>query len=82
MKFSVPSLLSSTNNWGAFIFFASWCSLALVYVYLMVPETSNMSVEQINHIFEGSWLNARRRAKEFGNPHIDDSDDSRESLEK
>ncbi|CAH0034761.1 unnamed protein product, partial [Clonostachys rhizophaga] len=63
VKFSIPSLLKATNSWGAFIFFAGWCALALGYVYVMVPETSNMSVEQINEVFEGPWFNAYKRAK-------------------
>ncbi|KAK7221535.1 hypothetical protein V2G26_009538 [Clonostachys chloroleuca] len=43
VKFSIPSLLKATNNWGAFIFFAGWCALALGHVYVMVPETSMMA---------------------------------------
>ncbi|CAI6087026.1 unnamed protein product [Clonostachys chloroleuca] len=43
VKFSIPSLLKATNNWGAFIFFAGWCALALGHVYVMVPETSIMA---------------------------------------
>jgi len=58
MNFAVPSLLSSTNNWGAFLFFAGWCFLAICYVFFMVPETSGLSVEEIDDVFQGPWFNA------------------------
>ncbi|CBF80575.1 hypothetical protein AN8448.2 [Aspergillus nidulans FGSC A4] len=61
MAYGTPSLLAQTNNWGAFIFFAAWCFVALVYVYLMVPETSGLSVEAMDKVFEGPWFNAARR---------------------
>lgn len=60
MSFALPSLLSRTNNWGAFIFFAAWCFVALLYVYLLVPEIAGLSVEEIDQIFSGPW-------KVFGN---------------
>lgn len=63
VKYSVPPLLEATNNWGAFIFFAGWCFLGLVYTYLMVPEVAGLSVEEIDEIFNGPWLNAFRKTK-------------------
>jgi hypothetical protein len=63
MIFSVPSLLEKTNEWGAFIFFASWCFISLIYVYLMVPEVAGLSVEEIDEIFKGPWFNAYKRWK-------------------
>lgn len=60
MVYGAPSLLEQTNNWGAFIFFGVWCALSLVYVWLMVPETSGLSVEDMEEVFKGSWFNARR----------------------
>ncbi|CAG9985146.1 unnamed protein product [Clonostachys byssicola] len=60
MVYGAPSLLEQTNNWGAFIFFGSWCFISLVYVYLMVPESSGLSVEELDRIFSGSWFNAAR----------------------
>ncbi|KAH8649985.1 putative sugar transporter [Xylariales sp. PMI_506] len=58
-----PSLLAQTNNWGAFIFFAMWCFIAFVYVYLMVPEIAGLSVEEIDFLFKGPWFNAYKRSK-------------------
>ncbi|KIV77674.1 hypothetical protein PV11_09458 [Exophiala sideris] len=63
MTYGVPSLLSDTNNWGAFIFFACWCFIALVYVYVAVPELAGLSVEDIDILFKGPWFNAYRRSK-------------------
>ncbi|KAI9926523.1 hypothetical protein MW887_004291 [Aspergillus wentii] len=61
MTFALPSLLSRTNNWGAFVFFAAWCATAILYVYLLVPEIAGLSVEEIDAIFRGPWIMARRR---------------------
>lgn len=60
IKFSIPSLLDDTNNWGAFLFFAGWCFLGLIYVFFMVPETAGLSVEEVDRIFEGPWFKAYR----------------------
>ncbi|KAI1613516.1 general substrate transporter [Exophiala viscosa] len=63
MTYGVPSLLANTNNWGAFIFFASWCFIALIYVYVAVPELAGLSVEDIDVLFKGPWFNAYTRSK-------------------
>lgn len=63
IKFSVPSILKSMDQWGAFIFFAGWCFLGLIYVFFVVPETSNMSTEEINAAFEGPLFTAYRRTR-------------------
>jgi len=59
----VPSMLSSMDNWGTFLFFAGWCFIALVYVFVCVPETSGLSLEAIDHLFEGPFWQMTRRAK-------------------
>ncbi|KAJ6157701.1 hypothetical protein N7470_005293 [Penicillium chermesinum] len=63
MLFALPSLLDATNNWGAFLFFAGCCFLAQVYVFFMVPETSGLSVEELDEVFEGPWLSAYRYSR-------------------
>lgn len=63
IKFSIPSILKSMDNWGAFLFFAGWCFLALLYVFFMVPELSGLSVEEIDTLFKGPWFNAWRVSK-------------------
>ena len=60
---SVPSLLKSTDDWGAFIFFAAWCFISFAYVFFVVPEVAGLSVEEIEEVFKGSWFNAYKRSK-------------------
>ncbi|KAF6808333.1 hypothetical protein CMUS01_13914 [Colletotrichum musicola] len=59
----MPSLLTKTHNWGAFIFFAGFCFISLIYVYCVVPETSLQSLEQLDELFKGPWWNVSHRAK-------------------
>lgn len=63
IKYAFPNILSSMNNWGAFIFFAGWCFLGLLYTYFIVPEVAGLSVEEIDAIFQGPWYNAFTRSK-------------------
>ncbi|KAI1360228.1 putative sugar transporter [Xylaria arbuscula] len=59
----IPSLLEQTNNWGAFIFFAAWCFLALIYTFCVVPETAGVPLEKLDELFEGPWWNTWKRSK-------------------
>ncbi|KAH8894134.1 putative sugar transporter [Thozetella sp. PMI_491] len=59
----VPSLLTKTNNWGAFLFFAGWCFVALIYAFLVVPETAGVDLEKLDALFEGPWWNQYKRSK-------------------
>lgn len=61
MSYGTPALLKSTENWGAFLGFASFCFLALLYVFFMVPDTAGIGVEQIDQIFKGPWFAAYKR---------------------
>ncbi|OQE13740.1 hypothetical protein PENSTE_c046G00472 [Penicillium steckii] len=63
LKYAFPKILSSMDNWGAFIFFAGWCFLGLLYTYFIVPEIAGLSVEEIDEIFRGPWYNTFRRTK-------------------
>ncbi|KAH6886302.1 general substrate transporter [Thelonectria olida] len=60
---ATPSILSSMNNWGAFIFFATWCLVSLIYVFLAVPETAGLPVEHFDALFEGPWWQIRSKAR-------------------
>ncbi|SCV50316.1 related to quinate transport protein [Fusarium fujikuroi] len=60
---ATPSILSSTHNWGAFIFFAGWCLVALIYVFFAVPETAGLPLEHIDALFECPWWQIRSKAK-------------------
>lgn len=48
MVFALPSLLGDTHEWGAFISFARWCAVALLYVFFMIPETAGLTTEEID----------------------------------
>ncbi|KAJ3542730.1 hypothetical protein NM208_g3941 [Fusarium decemcellulare] len=75
MNAALPSLLSSTNNWGAFIFFAAWCFVSLVYVFLMVPEVAGLALEQIDEVFKGPWFNAYKQSRRLTTiPGVDSQD--------
>jgi hypothetical protein len=64
MQFSMPSLLANLNKWGAFLFFGAWCLVAILYTFLMVPEVSGLTVEEIEDIFQGSWFNAYQTSRQ------------------
>ncbi|ETS86654.1 hypothetical protein PFICI_00482 [Pestalotiopsis fici W106-1] len=63
MQFSLPSILSSFNQWGAFLFFGAWCLVAIIYTFLMIPEVSGLTVEEIEETFKGSWFNAYQTSR-------------------
>ncbi|KAF7190523.1 putative quinate permease [Pseudocercospora fuligena] len=58
MTYGLPGLLAATDNWGAFVFFAAWCLIALVYVFFMVPEIANLSVEEMEKVFSRPMFTA------------------------
>ncbi|KAH8586380.1 putative transporter [Bisporella sp. PMI_857] len=62
---ATPFILSSMRGWGAFIFFAAWCLIALVYTYILVPETSGLVLEHIDALFEGPWYLMRKKANQL-----------------
>ncbi|KAK2034429.1 general substrate transporter [Colletotrichum zoysiae] len=59
---AMPSLLAATERYGAFIFFASICSVSLVYVYLAMPETSGRSLESMESLFNRPWYTVHKVA--------------------
>ncbi|KAF2165581.1 hypothetical protein M409DRAFT_36846 [Zasmidium cellare ATCC 36951] len=63
MQVALPSLLDRTHNWGAFVFFASWCLVAILYTHFMIPEVSGLTMEEIEAVFKGSWFNANTVSK-------------------
>ncbi|KAJ6044357.1 uncharacterized protein N7446_002550 [Penicillium canescens] len=60
---ATPSLLANTNNWGAFIFFAAWCFVSIVYAYFVIPETAREGLEDFDAIFEQPLWRAYRGTK-------------------
>jgi len=39
-----------------FFFFGGWVLVMTCFVYLLVPETSNIPIEQMDQIWRGHWL--------------------------
>lgn len=39
-------------GYGTYIFFAFFCFLAAIFSYFFVPDTSNLSLEQIDKLFK------------------------------
>lgn len=64
------------GNYGAFYFFAAWCLIALIYTFIMVPETSGRSLESMDALFEGQW---RERKK---NAHVRDGSEGKQVEEE
>ncbi|KAJ5095517.1 hypothetical protein NUU61_004873 [Penicillium alfredii] len=49
---ATPSMIHNLHQWGAFVLFAGFCVVAIVYTYFMVPEASGLSLEETNQVFE------------------------------
>ncbi|KAI4729199.1 general substrate transporter [Aureobasidium sp. EXF-10728] len=47
-----PPLISATNNYGAYIFFAAFCTLSGIWVFAFVPETNGRALEEMDHVFQ------------------------------
>ena len=45
-------MLTNLHQWGPFILFIGFCVVALLNTYFIVPETTGMSMEEIDLIFE------------------------------
>ncbi|PSN74168.1 general substrate transporter [Corynespora cassiicola Philippines] len=59
---AMPSLLAATKRYGAFVFFASMCSISLVYVFFALPETAGRSLESMDKLFERPWYTVHKVA--------------------
>jgi len=46
-----PPLVESTG-FGAYVFFAVFCLLSLLWVYWFVPETAGKTLEEMDHVFK------------------------------
>lgn len=46
-----PPLVEGTG-YGAYVFFAVFSLLSLVWVYWFVPETAGKSLEEMDHVFK------------------------------
>ena len=48
---SVPPMIQSIG-FGTYIFFACWCFIAAIFSYFFVPETTGLTLEQIDTLFD------------------------------
>ncbi|KAL9128527.1 MAG: hypothetical protein Q9217_002823 [Psora testacea] len=77
-----PSLVQNTG-FGAYTFFAVFCLLSMIWTFCFVPETSERTLEAMDHVFkdiisdeeearrkviETDLMGGTRRADESGNP--------------
>jgi hypothetical protein len=46
-----PPLVQNTG-YGAYVLFAVFCLLSLVWTYFCVPETAHRTLEQMDHVFK------------------------------
>lgn len=51
-------------GFGTYVFFACWCFLAAVFSYFLVPETSNLTLEQIDTLFRDGGASEEAAARE------------------
>jgi len=47
---ATPPMIESIG-FGVYIFFGSWCFLAAVWAFFLVPETKGKTLEQMDQIF-------------------------------
>lgn len=57
---SVPYMISNIS-YGTYFVFAACTTLAVPFVWFMVPETKGMKLEEVDALFEGRGLIPRRR---------------------
>ena len=57
-----PPLVQNTG-YGAFVFFAAFSALSLVWVYFCVPETSGRTLEQMDLVFKDRSTQAEKDRK-------------------
>lgn len=57
-----PPLVENTG-FGAYVFFAVFCLLSLVWTYLFVPETNGRTLEQMDHVFKDAGGEAEEQRR-------------------
>ncbi|KAF1997700.1 MFS general substrate transporter [Amniculicola lignicola CBS 123094] len=58
-----PDMLSGMENWVSFLFFAGYCLISLIYVFVAVPKTTGLSLEHIDQLFEGPFWQMQKKMK-------------------
>lgn len=58
-----PPLVQNTG-YGAYIFFAVFCVLSLLWTFFFVPETKGRTLEQMDHVFHDATSEAEQQRRE------------------
>ncbi|KAL4896923.1 general substrate transporter [Aspergillus ambiguus] len=67
---ATPSMLENSNQWGTFVLFDGFCVVAIIYTYFFVPETSGLSLEAIDKIFERPWYRLGQPLSQHDLSHV------------
>ena len=51
LGFTLPNMKNSIKNEGVFCFYAAWCIVLFVLIFLFVPETKGYTLEELDLIF-------------------------------
>ncbi|KAF2840908.1 general substrate transporter [Patellaria atrata CBS 101060] len=63
LAFAVPPLLYNIN-WKMYMVFGTFNALALIQVFLTLPETKNISLEEMDMVFTGyPWKSRQKRSQ-------------------
>lgn len=60
---ATPALLSSSDNWGAFVFFVAFCLMAFLYGIFCISETAGLPLERLDMLFERPVCQMRKSAR-------------------
>lgn len=50
-------------SYGTYIFFASFCLIALVWVWFFIPETNGRTLEQMDYVFKDTQSNEEKERR-------------------
>lgn len=64
-----PPMVEQTG-YGAYVFFAVFCLLSLVWTYVFVPETKGKTLEQMDHVFGDISSEAEELRRERIEKHL------------
>ncbi|KAK2767414.1 hypothetical protein FQN54_003570 [Arachnomyces sp. PD_36] len=64
LSFTWPHLVSAFKPQGAFAWYATWCLIGWVLVLLFVPETKELTLEELDQVFSvPTWKHASYQLK-------------------
>lgn len=67
LSFTWPSLLTAFKPQGAFAWYATWCLILWVLVFLFLPETKALTLEELDQVFSvPTWKHTRYQLQKVG----------------